>query len=997
MNNPYKLIKISNINLHIGNGAKNELKKEQKLYNFKFFYKIRTQYKNCSAGFDNINDFIQFIKPINSQYYIYEYIFEKSKCVPYFDYEFESDIKPLPIELDKILSNILTLIILEFNEIFKIKINESAIKITSSHGFKTNSNGKFKVSWHIIITGHYFESNKQCAYLSDKLKESDKNFDLSVYSQDRMMRTVGSAKNWEDQRVLIPVIINNVSNSNIQFTLSQLEEYLITNIKPQWIKLICPIILKKSVNKKNYIKMHTDKQTDKQNDSDKQTDKQTDKQVDTNIIGYQIEKIMKENFHEDTYFTKSVEKFDGITFYGFNYTNRKQKCFTGFSHDSIGFYCWVDSQSNIMLKCFSENCKGCKKLIGNLSKSNELAKSVQIESKYLNENKEVNGILKSFDKTLLIKSNMGTGKTELICDYITLFKPKRILWISTRQTYATNICSRLKDFNFVNYLDDKENFYTKPRIIVQLESLHMLEKNFKIRMYDLIVLDEIESILYHFDSSTIAQYSANTFDLLYLLCVNKITKIIGMDADLDLRSIEYIKDIDPNYKLVVNKYVNPDIKITITLNKNYFIDKIKKDLVDKKNICIISLSTKLLYQIEEILTELKIKFITHTRDSDDKFKKELEQVNTFWNKYQVVMYSPAISVGIDHTNLYFDSVYSIINPGTASPRVYKQMLGRIRNMKSDTILTLAQSLSTSLDSKLYNYNEMIGYFKYCDHEIKTSKKYRIDSDSNIEVINGFSLYDRIMMHNRIENLNKSTNNFMTQFNGLIIGSNYKIEFISQPINKKNKIMLNDDVYRDKITNAKSINSDEFELIKWKIKSNLATEEEKFSHAQYKFKMFWSLESVDKTNMELYFRCEYTFTRLITLLDKDIIGGDEYLDYQIDKKIKVITNIINTLGFDLKNFDIKIPNEKYYSNVKILLGIDNEFKKDYGNIRILFDKDKHELKEDLKGPSLVKLLNGFLEEFGLIININRTWESKQNIKKRITLYKLNVQKIYIKKI
>ena len=30
--NPYKLIKISNINLHIGNGAKNELKKLCKQY-----------------------------------------------------------------------------------------------------------------------------------------------------------------------------------------------------------------------------------------------------------------------------------------------------------------------------------------------------------------------------------------------------------------------------------------------------------------------------------------------------------------------------------------------------------------------------------------------------------------------------------------------------------------------------------------------------------------------------------------------------------------------------------------------------------------------------------------------------------------------------------------------------------------------------------------------------------------------------------------------------
>ena len=50
-----------------------------KLFNFKFFYKVGGQYKQISAGFDSIEDFLQFIKPINSYYYIYEYIFE-NRC-----------------------------------------------------------------------------------------------------------------------------------------------------------------------------------------------------------------------------------------------------------------------------------------------------------------------------------------------------------------------------------------------------------------------------------------------------------------------------------------------------------------------------------------------------------------------------------------------------------------------------------------------------------------------------------------------------------------------------------------------------------------------------------------------------------------------------------------------------------------------------------------------------------------------------------------------------
>lgn len=81
-------------------------------------------------------------------------------------------------------------------------------------------------------------------------------------------------------------------------------------------------------------------------------------------------------------------------------------------------------------------------------------------------------------------------------------------------------------------------------------------------------------------------------------------------------------------------------------------------------------------------------------------------------------------------------------------------------------------------------------------------------------------------------------------------------------------------------------------------------------------------------------------------------------------------------------------EQFYLNVKSLFGEANEFKKDYSNIRILFGKDKHEIKDNLKGSALVKLLNGFLNEFGLtLVNIKK---SKTN-----RIYMLNVEKKYNK--
>ena len=274
-------------------------------------------------------------------------------------------------------------------------------------------------------------------------------------------------------------------------------------------------------------------------------------------------------------------------------------------------------------------------------------------------------------------------------------------------------------------------------------------------------------------------------------------------------------------------------------------------------------------------------------------------------------------------------------------------------------------------------------------ETKTTKKYILKEDSSLEVLSGFGLYDRIMMHNRIENLNKLGNTFMTQFNILCEDSNYRLQFISKSQAKIKKVELNDDVYKDKIVNARDIvDDDEYKDLHEKVTINKATEAEKFSIQKYTFKNFWNLEKVDKKSLELYFRCELVLNRLLYLMDLDILNVDEYIDRDMEKKTKVIKNIIKTLGFDLTNLELKISREQFYLNVKLLFEETNEFKKDYANIRILFGKDKHELKDDLKDSAISKLLNGFLKDFGLnLVNIKK---SKTN-----RIFLLNIEKKYDK--
>lgn len=973
--NPYKVVRVNNINLHMGNGAKNELKKEKHKYNFKFYYKVGQKFKNCSAGFDDIKSFIDFITPINGKYYIYEYIFQNKKCIPYFDYEYELSIKPSDNELTDCIIRIKKLIKKAFAELFKVDLLDDNIIIMSSHGFKSNK--KFKVSFHVIVNGYYFVDNAECNYVCEKLKEDDKFFDSSVYSKDRMMRCCLSSKNWDDGRTLVPV--------DKIITMDQFDEYLITNIGKEYALLKCPIKIKKIVNKQKCsskmalnVKRTNGKELDEQDHSD---------------IALLIEKIVKQSFNEDAFYIKSMNKFDDITFYEFNYNDRSKQCFSGHTHDRLGFYCYVDNLNNILVKCFSDSCKGYKKVIGNLNKNVVFENAIEINNSKLSENNSVIKLLNSFAKSLVFKSDMGTGKTYAVVGHITKHNPKRILWISTRQTYSNNVNKNLKALGFVNYLDRKSDWWKEDRIIVQLESLYRLENNADIEMFDLIVLDEIESVLAQFASTTIAERSENIFNLLHILCKCPTTKIIAMDADLNTRSLEFMKDIDPDYKLVVNHYRNKTITLHLTNNRDYFINEIRQAIDDKKKICIIGLSTKLLEQIVKFLKEWGVNYLLHTRNSDDSLKKELEVVNELWINFDIVLYSPTISVGVDFSEVYFDLVFSIVVPDAPSPRVYKQMLGRIRNMKTDFILTYYQNISPKMDAILYNYEEMIDYFKYADPEVKTNKIYKVE-DNCLNIVSGFTLYDRMMMYNRIEELNKSYSYFMTELYVLFSESNYKIQFLGKITEKRCKYILDDDVYKDKIMDASDVDMDEFAEICDNINNNLATEANKFSFEKYKFKRFWNIETVDKENLKLYFRCEHTMNRLLMLYEKPTLD-DDYKDYDASKKINVIKNIVKTLGFNLNDLTIKLSKDMYYNNVDLLKSADNSFKKDYNNIRILFGKEKHVLKDNLSGSALAKLLNGFLEDFGLYLNNRKTCRRINGQATYASVYELKIMEKYKK--
>ena len=166
-----------------------------------------------------------------------------------------------------------------------------------------------------------------------------------------------------------------------------------------------------------------------------------------------------------------------------------------------------------------------------------------------------------------LRSPYDTGKPQLIKEVMNKYDPKRVLWISTRITYTFDILKTFEeDFGFKKY---HENDFKADRIVIQLESLWKLQSPFLddlVPVYDLIILDEVESILKQFSSEeTFKDRARSTFEFLQHIIyasLNDCGKIISMDGDLGNRAMHFLNKFG-TLKNIINRINFNDFHMTI--------------------------------------------------------------------------------------------------------------------------------------------------------------------------------------------------------------------------------------------------------------------------------------------------------------------------------------------------------------------------------------------------------------------------------------------------
>ena len=119
------------------------------------------------------------------------------------------------------------------------------------------------------------------------------------------------------------------------------------------------------------------------------------------------------------------------------------------------------------------------------------------------------------------------------------YDPKRVLWVSCRMTLSYDIECKFRNFGFKLCADGD---YNADRLIIQTESLlKLITDQDSIKKYDLIIIDEIESVLRQFSSPTFKGSAPKSFDLLVHLLKFPSTKVISLDGDFHNRGFNFVK------------------------------------------------------------------------------------------------------------------------------------------------------------------------------------------------------------------------------------------------------------------------------------------------------------------------------------------------------------------------------------------------------------------------------------------------------------------------
>ena len=266
---------------------------------------------------------------------------------------------------------------------------------------------------------------------------------------------------------------------------------------------------------------------------------------------------------------------------------------------------------------------------------------IEVNDKFLALTPAIEDSIKSFlDKKngiYAIKSPMGTGKSTII-----KFIIDEAVQIDMRILIITNRISVAEDFKekYKLKLYNQDSYQIGDNLICQFDSLY----KYDIKNFDIVILDEFISLLFHSRSSL----NSNSINIAKFFASFNL-KLVIADAFLTGYESKLINKTS-NLFLLKNNW-RDDVQIFNYLHFNYFI-KMLINCALKNKVTISSTSLSIINSLQLLFTDLNLKVITLTAETPPSTKQLIYNLFQQENhdKWDVLLYSPTLTVGVSNLN-----------------------------------------------------------------------------------------------------------------------------------------------------------------------------------------------------------------------------------------------------------------------------------------------------------------------------------------------------------
>ena len=642
--------------------------------------------------------------------HFYEFWSDKTKMC--FGVDIDYDKTKDTIEPDLLLKNVINAVINGAKKYYNHQYKISDVIVLENDSYMQQLDNPNKFSSHIIFRGLNFENITVC---KDFFLRLSKDYDIEKMYVDKAIYNLTCLRLYMNskmgkQAILVPkrLQINGecTQTCNMQATKTDLYNFFLKTMLTHTVSSDKTIQVKEIKHKKEAV-LPTNTASGSNNISNVNIehilDKLPDKYHDEYELWYKIGMILY-SCHSD--------KLDTFTLWD----NWSQKC--------------SKYDKKEMPKKWKSFSQGSTKLtIGTLIK---WAKDEGIDNIYKNTTQSIDSIVESYPvkpirinlsnihesqitrltqakltpevydpivktKFVAVQSEKGTGKTSNL--FKTMFENDNgwinadtsILFISSRVTFGYKLLGDLKEYGFELYSQIKDQQIYSKRVICQIDSLMRLERD----IYDIIIVDECESLARYVTSSHFTKNQKASIIVENLeMRLSDAKQVYALDADLSDRCINYYKTIiqpkrTTDFHLIINDY-KPYAEYKLIYSQYAtWIRQIRLKLQENKRIVVATASNAkakdLDHMLKQYFPEKKILLI-HRETSDEDKKVLLLNVNDEWAKYDCVIYTPSVCMGVsfDITG-HFDNIFAFGCHESLGAQEWCQMIHRIRSPISNDI------------------------------------------------------------------------------------------------------------------------------------------------------------------------------------------------------------------------------------------------------------------------------------------------------------------------